>query len=362
LDEAGIPADAKGRVEIAKKILATAAEYGIPKKDIVFDTLAMTVSADNHAARATLDALSEIKNDLGCHTSLGVSNVSFGLPHRDAVNATFFAMALTSGLSTAIMNPYSADMMKTYFAYRALNGQDENCADYVAAAAEFAAQEPATTSTMPQKSPEEYASELQKAVIKGFKERAGELTAELLKTVAPLDIVNHEIIPALNVVGDGFEKKTVYLPQLLIAAEAAKHACEQIKSHLCATEAKTAQKAPFVLATVHGDIHDIGKNIVKLLLENYGFPVIDLGKDVTPEDVVSAVVAHHAPLVGLSALMTTTVPAMERTIKLLREQAPWCRIVVGGAVLTAEYAAKIGADAYAKDAMEGVRFAQSIIG
>ncbi len=361
LDERGIPADAAGRVEIAQKILATAAKYGISGKDIVFDTLAMTVSADNHAALATLGALSRIKNELGCHTSLGVSNVSFGLPHRDAVNATFFAMALTSGLSAAIMNPYSAEMMKTYFAYRALAGQDENCADYVAAAAEFAAQAPAAAAT-PQKSPEEYASELQKAVIKGFKERAGELTRELLKSVPPLEIVNQEIIPALNVVGDGFEKKTVYLPQLLIAAEAAKHACEQIKSHLCASEAKQAQKAPFVLATVHGDIHDIGKNIVKLLLENYGFSVIDLGKDVPPEAVVEAVIAHHAKVVGLSALMSTTVPAMEETVKLLRERAPWCRIIVGGAVLTAEFAEKIGADAYARDAMEGVRFAQSVIG
>ena len=360
LDENGIPTDIEGRIRIAEKILATAAEYGISKKDIVFDTLAMTVSADNQAARATLGALSYIKRELGCHTSLGVSNVSFGLPHRDAVNATFFAMALTSGLSAAIMNPYSADMMKTYFAYRALNGQDENCAAYVAAASEFAAQAPVTQSVAPQKSAEEYASELQKAVIKGFKERAGELTKELLKTVAPLDIVNKEIIPALNVVGDGFEKKTVYLPQLLIAAEAAKHACEQIKLHLCVADAPTEKKAPFVIATVYGDIHDIGKNIVKLLLENYGFAVIDLGKDVPPEIVVDAVVAHHAPMVGLSALMTTTVPAMEATIKLLREKAPWCRIVVGGAVLTAEYAEKMGADSYAKDAMEAVRFAQSV--
>jgi len=360
LDEAGIPADAQGRVKIAQKILKTAAEYGISRKDIVFDTLAMTVSADNRAALATLGALSHIKNELGCHTSLGVSNVSFGLPHRDAVNATFFAMALSNGLSAAIMNPYSAEMMKTYFAYRALNGQDENCADYVSAAAEFAAQAPVAAATV-QKSSEEYASELQRAVIKGFKERAGELTRELLKSVPPLEIVNNEIIPALNVVGDGFEKKTVYLPQLLIAAEAAKHACEQIKSHLCQTEAKTENKPPFVLATVHGDIHDIGKNIVKLLLENYGFPVIDLGKDVPPEAVVEAVVKHHAPMVGLSALMTTTVPAMEQTILLLREKAPWCRTVVGGAVLTAEYAARIGADAYAKDAMETVRFAQETL-
>ena len=360
LDEMGIPTDVDGRVRIAQKILKTAAEYGIPPKDIIFDTLAMTVSADNRAALATLGALSFIKRELGCHTSLGVSNVSFGLPHRDAVNATFFAMALTSGLSAAIMNPYSAEMMKTYFAYRALNAQDENCADYVAASAEFATQMTIESVSTP-KSTEEYASELQKAVIKGFKERAGELTRELLKTVPPLEIVNREIIPALNTVGDGFEKKRVYLPQLLIAAEAAKHACEQIKTHLCAADAPAEKKGPFVLATVHGDIHDIGKNIVKLLLENYGFTVIDLGKDVPPEKIVETVSAHHAPLAGLSALMTTTVPAMEKTIALLRQDAPWCRVVVGGAVLTAEYAAKIGADTYAKDAMETVRFAQDVI-
>ncbi len=358
LDERGIPADATGRVEIAQKILKTAATYGIAAKDIVFDTLAMTVSADHHAALATLGALSRIRHELGCHTSLGVSNVSFGLPQRDAVNATFFTMALTSGLSAAIMNPYSGEMMKSYFAYRALAGKDENCTDYVSAAQGFVATSVIESAAV-QKSPEEYGSELQKAVIKGFKERAGELTRELLKTLPPLEIVNREIIPALNVVGDGFEKKSVYLPQLLMAAEAAKHACEQIKSHLCQVEEKGADKPPFVLATVHGDIHDIGKNIVKLLLENYGFSVIDLGKDVPPEAVVEAVIKHRAPFAGLSALMTTTVPAMERTIALLREQAPFCRVVVGGAVLTADFAAKIGAHAYAKDAMEAVRFAQS---
>lgn len=362
LDENGIPATADGRVEIAEKILRRAAAYGIGKNDIVFDTLTMTVSADNTAALTTLEALRRIKNGLGCHTSLGVSNVSFGLPCRDAVNSVFFAMALENGLSAAIMNPYSADMMKTYYTYNALSGLDENCAAYIGASDSFAAvpspgtAAPATAA----RTAEDFSSELQRAVVKGLRDRAADITRELLVSIPPLDIVNNEIIPALNIAGTGFENKTVYLPQLLMSAEAAKSAFEVIKTHMSGS-GKTAGKGVFVIATVHGDIHDIGKNIVKLLLENYGFDVVDLGKDVPPETVAEAVVRLHAPLAGLSALMTTTVPAMEETIKLLREKAPWCKTVVGGAVLTQEYADKIGADKYAKDAMETVRYAESVI-
>lgn len=359
LDENGIPATSDGRVEIAQKILDTAEKYGIDKKDIIFDTLAMTISADNKAAIATLEALKRIRNELGCHTSLGVSNVSFGLPNRDAVNGIFFALALENGLSAAIMNPYSVDMMKTYYAYKALKGLDENCAEYIANADSFtvaATTVPADT----KKTAEEFGSELQRAVIKGFKEKSGELTKELLASIAPLDIVNNEIIPALNTVGIGFENKTMYLPQLLMSAEAAKSAFETIKSHMAGSE-RTAGKGVFIIATVHGDIHDIGKNIVKLLLENYGFDVVDLGKDVSPEIIVEKAIELHAPLVGLSALMTTTVPAMEETIKQLKAKAPWCKTVVGGAVLTQEYADKIGADKYAKDAMEAVRYAESVM-
>ena len=358
LDESGIPDTADGRVAIAEKILTVAAEYGIHKKDIVFDTLAMTVSADNRAALATLEALRRIRRDLGCHTSLGVSNVSFGLPNRDAVNGTFFALALAGGLSAAIMNPYSADMMKTHYAYRALAGLDENCAEYIARADSFAASAPASPAA--DKTALDGASELQRAIIKGFKDKAAEITKVLLSTHQPLEIVNGEIIPALNQVGEGFENKTVYLPQLLMSAEAAKAAFEVIKSHMAGSE-NTAKRGPIVIATVHGDIHDIGKNIVKLLLENYGFDVIDLGKDVPPHAVVDAVVSHHAPLAGLSALMTTTVPAMEETIRLLRQAAPYCKIIVGGAVLTRDYADRIGADMYAKDAMEAVRYAEEVI-
>ncbi|MBQ8600814.1 MAG: homocysteine S-methyltransferase family protein [Clostridia bacterium] len=357
LDENGIPQTADGRFAIAEKILDTAAKYGIDKKDIIFDTLAMTVSADNKAALATLISLNRIKNELGCHTSLGVSNVSFGLPNRDAVNGIFFALALENGLSAAIMNPDSADMLKTYYTYKALKGLDENCAEYIAAADTFTIANAVVSE--PKKTAEEFASELQRAVIKGFKEKAGEITKALLADVPPLEIVNNEIIPALNTVGIGFENKTVYLPQLLMSAEAAKSAFEIIKAFM-AGEEKSAAKGIFVIATVHGDIHDIGKNIVKLLLENYGFQVVDLGKDVPPEQIAEKVAELHAPLAGLSALMTTTVPAMEKTIRLLKEKAPWCKTVVGGAVLTQEYADKIGADKYAKDAMETVRYAEMI--
>jgi len=360
LDENGIPADADGRVEIARRILDTAAQYGIEKKDLIFDTLAMTISADPSAAGVTLEALHRIRQELGCHTSLGVSNVSFGLPNRDAVNGTFFTMALCSGLSAAIMNPYSADMMKAYYTYKALSGLDENCEAYIAAAHTLTAAAPTVSAAPAAPSAAEYHSELQRAIVKGFKEQAGVLTKELLHTIPPLAIVNDEIIPALDIVGMGFENKTVYLPQLLMSAEAAKSAFERIKSHMAGADEKPADKGIFVLATVHGDIHDIGKNIVKLLLENYGFRVVDLGKDVPPETIVKTVVELHAPLAGLSALMTTTVPAMEETIRLLKANAPWCNTVVGGAVLTQEYADRIGAHKYAKDAMETVRYAESI--
>lgn len=357
LDDEGIPATVEGRLAIAKRILATAETYGIAKKDIIFDTLAMTISADPTAATVTLEALRRIRSELGCHTSLGVSNVSFGLPNRDAVNSTFFALALAGGLSAAIMNPYSADMMKTYYAYRALRGLDANCAEYIEKAATLVST--SAVSTVPTGTVDAK-SALQEAIVKGLGERAAAVTKELLKTVAPLEIVNGEIIPALNAVGEGYEKKTVYLPQLLMSAEAAKSAFECIKAQM--TGQSGVKKGVFVLATVRGDIHDIGKNIVKLLLENYGYEVVDLGRDVTPEAVVSAVVEKHALVVGLSALMTTTVPAMEETVKTLHENAPWCKVIVGGAVLTEEYANAIGADAYGRDAMDAVRYAETVIG
>ncbi len=361
LDEEGIPATAEGRLAIAKKILATAKEYGLTEKDLIFDPLAMTVSADPSAAKETLRAVSLIREELGCHTSLGVSNVSFGLPARDAINGTFFALALQNGLSAAIMNPFSLEMMKAYHSYRALCGLDENFFDYI----EFTQSLPQTTSVtanVAQTSDptDTSTSELQKAIVKGRKEQAAHLTGALLASVEPLQIVQKEIVPALDVVGVGFEKKTVYLPQLLMSAEAAKAAFEVIKAAMPSSE--SASKGRVILATVEGDIHDIGKNIVKLLLENYGFAVTDLGRDVPPEAIVSETLRLDAKLVGLSALMTTTVPAMEKTIQRLKETLPSCKVVVGGAVLTKEYADAIGADRYARDAMETVRYAEEIYG
>ena len=355
LDDNGIPDTADGRVAIARRIVDEAARYGIHTHDIVFDTLAMTISADARSAQVTLEALRRIKEELGCHTSLGVSNVSFGLPSRDAVNSTFFALALENGLSAAIMNPYSAAMMQVYYAYRALKGMDDNCAAYIDAAATFVTVDTATPVSGGAESLAQ--SALQHAIMKGLQEQAAAVCEELLKTVDPLTVVGEEIIPALDCVGRGFENKTVYLPQLLMSAEAAKRAFERIKAAMPSGESRGPT---VVLATVKGDIHDIGKNIAKLLLQNYGFAVIDLGRDVTPEAVVEAVVKHRAPLVGLSALMTTTVPAMEETIAALRASVPSCKVMVGGAVLNAEYAQRIGADFYAKDAMEGVRYAESV--
>ena len=358
LDENGIPDTVEGRVAIAKRIIDTAASYGIDKKDLIFDTLAMAVSADNNAAKVTLGSLNIIRHELGAHTSLGVSNISFGLPQRDIVNAAFFALALENGLSAAIMNPFSAEMMKTFYAYRVLKGLDENCTDYIAFA--DTVQNNIIIGEKAAGSKVDEQLSLHSAVTKGLKEPAAKLCKELLQTVDPLTIVNEHIIPALDEVGREYEQGRVYLPGLLMSAEAAKYAFEEIKATMSDSGGKT--KCAFVIATVHGDIHDIGKNIVKLLLENYGFAVSDLGKDVAPEVIVEETVRLHAPLVGLSALMTTTVPAMEETIRQLRIAAPWAKIVVGGAVMTKEYADSIGADQYAKDAMDTVRYAETVNG
>ena len=350
LDENGIPDTAKGRLDIALKILREAKKYGINKEDLIFDTLCMTVSANHDAAKVTLDALKLIKEKTGCHTSLGISNVSFGLPDRETLNAAFLTLALENGLDMAIINPFSAPVMKSVKAFNALTGKDANFNDYIAFATKNAAAEtPART--------EENAG-LKTAIIKGLKDQAALSAKNLLQEKEPLALINEEIIPALDIVGKGYEDKTIYLPQLLMSAEAAKAAFEIIKER--STEKNENIKCDFVLATVFGDIHDIGKNIVKLLLENYGFNVIDLGKDVPPEKIANEVVKRHAPLLGLSALMTTTVPAMEKTVALIKRLAPWCKVVVGGAVLTEEYANKMGADKYAKDAMETVRYADSV--
>ena len=357
LDENGIPETAEKRVEIATKIISTANEYGISKKELIFDTLAMTVSADNNSAVATLSALNTIKNELKCHTSLGVSNVSFGLPHRDILNGAFFTLALENGLSAAIMNPNSNEMMKSYYAFKALKGLDENCTDFIENIEKYAVSQSSATANSPvDENLLDAESELQRAVVKGLKDKAANITALLLENTNPLEIVNSQIIPALDIVGKGFENKTMYLPQLLMSAEAASAAFEKIKIKMKENPTETVSKGKFVIATVKGDIHDIGKNIVKLIMENYGFEVYDLGKDVPPEKIVEEALRTNTRLVGLSALMTTTVPAMAETIKQLREKAPYVKVIVGGAVLTQEYADSIGADFYAKDAMETVRY------
>lgn len=352
LDEKGIPSTVDGRMKIARKILLTAALYGINKKDIIFDPLAMTVSADKMSAVTTLETVKKITEQLGCNTSLGVSNVSFGLPSRDLVNAAFFTTAMENGLSAAIMNPYSERMMEAYYSFNVVKGLDENCMDFI----NFASQQEVQPTAK-----QESSLTLKEAIEKGLKEKASEITTAMLGNSAPLDIVNAHVIPALDNVGKRFEEKKLFLPQLLMSAEAAKASFEVIKATMSA-DGSSVKKGSIVIATVHGDIHDIGKNIVKLLLENYGYNVIDLGKNVPPETVLRAVTDNHAPLVGLSALMTTTVPAMEETVKLIKENAPWCKTVVGGAVLTQDYADKIGADKYAADALETVRYAESVIG
>ncbi len=357
LDEKGIPDTAQGRVEIAERIYREGEKYGIKRKDIIVDALAMTVSADGGAANVTLEAVSKIKA-MGGRASLGVSNVSFGLPSRETVNSVFFAAALDRGLNGAIMNPCSVEMMKTYKAFLALRGLDENCLGYIDYASNIVVQVQDIKKADGVLNASE-ATGLRSSIIKGFKDNAAAKAQELLQEgIKPVSIIDSEIIPALNEVGEKFEKKVMFLPQLLASAEAAKAAFELIKAWMPPKEGKQGKK--IALATVKGDIHDIGKNIVRALLENYGFDVLDLGRDVSPAAVVKAVEENEIMLAGLSALMTTTVPAMQETIKLLHESCPWCKVVVGGAVLTQEYADMIKADKYAKDAMETVRYAQEV--
>lgn len=349
LDESGIPETAQGRVDIAHKIITEAAKYGIGKNEIIVDPLAMAVSSNSESANVTLEAV-KMLHESGIKTSLGVSNVSFGLPSRPDVNSVFYTMAMQNGLDCAIINPHSDEMMRAWYSFNALTGKDENFADYIE---RFSAVEPV------KKAESTHTETLDFAIIKGLKDAAYSIACELLKTMQPMDIIDGLIIPALNTVGKGFENKTVYLPQLLMSAEAAGKAFEAVKA---AIPAGSAKKGKIILATVKGDVHDIGKNIVKVLLENYGYEVIDLGKDVEPHSVVDAVKENGIKLVGLSALMTTTVPAMEETIKLLNKEIPDCKVMVGGAVMTPEYAQMINADSFSPDAMGAVRYAETIFG
>ncbi|MDR1000003.1 MAG: homocysteine S-methyltransferase family protein [Clostridiales bacterium] len=354
LDEKGIPSTAQGRLEIAKRIINTAKEYGIDKKNIIIDTLTMTVSAEQGEAFKTLEALRTVKRVLNVKTVLGVSNVSFGLPRREIINATFFALALQSGLNACIINPCSEDMMRAYRAYRVLACYDEQCADYINAYANAAAS-PAPLQTAK-------ADTLSDIVQKGLRDLAADAAREQLKSHTPMEIVEGQLIPALDIVGKGFEAGRVFLPQLIMSAETVKNAFEVLKERMRQSGDQAHQsKGKIVLATVKGDIHDIGKNIVKVILENYGYEVIDLGKDVDVDLVVKTVEEENIQLVGLSALMTTTVVSMEQTIKALKNASfTQCKIMVGGAVLTKEYADKVGADFYAKDAMDSVYYAQEV--
>ena len=355
LDEAGIPGDAEGRVRIAERIISEAAKYGIKKKDIVIDALAMTISSEPDGAKVTLETLRRLRDDLNVNTVLGVSNISFGLPARPVVNAAFYTMAMMNGLSAGIINPSSEDMMKAWYAYHALMGLDANCESYIDHYSNVQ-----TANVAPSENGRKTAVGLRESIEKGLKEDAALITAELSETQEPLGIINTELIPALNHVGDGFEAGTIFLPQLLMSAEAAKSAFAILKDKMDKSGEVQEKIGTIILATVKGDIHDIGKNIVKVLLENYSFDVIDLGKDVAPEQIVDMVLDKNVKLVGLSALMTTTVVSMEETIHMLREQAPQCKVMVGGAVLNQEYADMIGADFYGKDAMQSVRYAQEL--
>ncbi len=362
LDENGIPPTADGRLAVARRIVAAAEEYGIPRQDIYIDCLTLTASAQQDAAAETLKALSACKQELGVRTVLGVSNISFGLPCRGYLNAAFLTMAMQAGLDLAILNPNTPDMMGAVRAFRVLTCRDEKSADYIRAYADVQIQTTQTLKTAASAPETRPAGEnaLADAVRRGLKAEARAAAGEALAHTEPLDLVNQVLIPALDQVGDGFEKGTIFLPQLLQSASAAQAAFEVVKAVIAASGKQGGSRGRIVIATVKGDVHDIGKNIVRVILENYGYDVVDLGRDVPPEAVVQAVRETGAPLVGLSALMTTTVPSMQATIKALHDAALPCRVMVGGAVLTPDFARQIGADFYARDAKASADIAKQV--
>lgn len=354
LDENGIPPKAEQRFEIAKKIMERALAIGIPKEDIYIDCLCLTASAQQEAVMETLKAIKMVKDRLGLKTVLGVSNISFGLPQRGLVNSTFLTMAMSYGLDLGIINPNIKEMTGAVRAFRLLKGYDKNSVDFIEAYSEIEdAPKPAAASTD---------MTLDYAIHKGLKEDARRITEKLLETQDSMEVVNGIIVPALDSIGALFEKGKIFLPQLILSAGVAQEAFEVIKRKMIESNNAPVSKGKVILATVKGDIHDIGKNIVKVLLENYGYTVVDLGKDVPYEAVVEAVIEHDAKLVGLSALMTTTLVSMAETIELIRQNQLDCEVVVGGAVLTPDYAKEIGADYYAKDAKETVDIAKKVLG
>jgi len=355
LDDNGIPKTSQGRIRIAETIIQQAEKYGINKKNIIIDALAMTISTDADNAKVTLETVEHIRKKMGVHTILGVSNISFGLPERQKINAAFLTLAMRSGLSAGIVNPADAAVMDAIYAYNALSGEDNNCADYIK---QFSKQQPAnpvdTQKTITEK------LSLNDSICSGLKEKAGIAANEMLASLPPMEIINNHLIPSLDKIGNDYKNEVIFLPQLLMSAEAAKTAFEVIKNFMSKHGDIQEKRGKIVLLTVKGDIHDIGKNIVKILLENYYFEVIDLGKNVEPSVAAEAVLKNNVHLAGLSALMTTTLPYMEETVRLIKEKTPDCRIMVGGAVLTQEYADKIGSDFYSKDAMSGVRYADDL--
>ncbi|MBQ2824099.1 MAG: homocysteine S-methyltransferase family protein [Oscillospiraceae bacterium] len=354
LDENGISKKAEARFAIAEKILKAAVDAGINRRDVYIDCLTLTASAEQESAMETVKALHRVKEELGLKTVLGVSNISFGLPNRELINCNFLQIALANGLDLPIMNPNVASMTGAVRAYRLLANIDKNSVEFIEA---YGGEKSA-----PAAPKQGDTHDLMYAVANGLKAEGAKITAELLETTDSMEIVNNMLIPALDKTGEDFEKGRIFLPQLIMSAGVAQAAFEVIRNHMISKNAAPVVKGKVVLATVKGDIHDIGKNIVKVLLENYGYEVIDLGRDVEYEAVLEAAVKNQVKLVGLSALMTTTLGAMEKTIALLREKYPEVKIVVGGAVLTPEYAEKIGADFYAKDAKETVDIAKRIYG
>ena len=357
LDEEGIPKTAEKRFEIASRIVSRAEAIGISRRNVFIDCLTLTASAEQEGVMETLNALERVRNELGCQTVLGVSNISFGLPAREIVNSNFLTMALTKGLTLPIINPNIAAMMQSVRSYKLLANFDVGSVDFIShygsATPQPAAPAPAEGGST---------NDLPYAIANGLKGEGARITKELLKTTDAMEIINGLLIPALDKTGSDFESGKIFLPQLIQSAGVAQSCFEVIKEHLAASGVKSESKGKIVLATVKGDVHDIGKNIVKVLLENYGYDVIDLGKDVDCQLVVDTAIKEDVHLVGLSALMTTTLPSMETTIKLLREQHPDCKVMVGGAVLTPDYAESIGADYYARDAKESCDIAKIVLG
>ena len=359
LDEDGIPETAEGRYAIAEKIVLTAASYGIPKEDVIIDCLTLTVSAQQNGVLATLDAIKLVKSRLGVKTILGVSNVSFGLPNRPLMNSTFLAAALGAGLDAPILNPMSLEMMRAVDTYKVINCQDLGSVNYIEKYSENNKDSLGEPIINQGNSSTSYEG-LEELIIEGRREEAAEKVRLLLTAMDPLELIDECFIPALNKVGDGFEKGEIFLPSLMMSAETVK-SCFDVIKEVKGSDGPSTSKGKILVATVLGDIHDIGKNIAKMLLQNYGYEVIDLGKDVPIKNIIDAAIEHQVKLIGLSALMTTTVKNMKLTISAIREAGIDCYIMVGGAVLNPEYAAFVGADFFVKDAREGVEVAKRVL-